>query len=270
MSKIMTENILVETKNLNTHFTKTTGIFFNKKTQTTKAVKDVSLKIPKGEIMGLVGESGCGKSTFGRSILKLITPTSGDIYFKGENITTLSKSEMIPYRKKMQMIFQDPYGSLNPRMSVFDIISEPLLVHNIANSSNVNSQVAKIMNLVGLAKRYVKKYPHEFSGGQRQRIAIARSLAVEPEFIVADEPVSALDVSIQSQILNLLLDLKNELELTILFISHDLSVVKYICNNVAVMYNGEIQEEQKTSDLFKNPTADYTKKLLESIPKISY
>ena len=231
-----------------------------------KAVNNVSLTIPRGEILGLVGESGSGKSTLGRSILQLAPTTQGSVKFEGKTLTGLSSSELFPWRRKMQMIFQDPYASLNPRMTVFETLSEPLLYHKLANKKTIASQIKQLMDDVGLSQGQLKKYPHEFSGGQRQRIAIGRAIATKPEFIIADEPVSALDVTIQAQILDLILDLVERHNLTMMFISHDLSVVRYICDRVVIMQHGVVVEEGDTEMLWANPQQLYTKDLLAAIP----
>jgi oligopeptide transport system ATP-binding protein len=231
-----------------------------------KAVDDVSFTLKKGEILGLVGESGSGKSTIGRSLLRLVPVTSGEVEFDGVDVTALQGGALKNMRRRMQMIFQDPYASLNPRMSVYDTLAEPLLLHNIENKSTVESGVLKLMDNVGLARNFVRKYPHEFSGGQRQRIAIGRALATRPEFIVADEPVSALDVTIQAQILDLMLELGTEYGLTMLFVSHDLAVVRHIADRIIVLYKGKIVEQGTGKALFEAPQEDYTKALLQSIP----
>ena len=231
-----------------------------------KAVDDVSLSIQRGEILGLVGESGSGKSTLGRSILQLVPPTAGGVFFEETELTVLDSKQLIPYRRKLQMIFQDPYASLNPRMTVYETLAEPLLYHGLADRKSVHQQVQRLMDDVGLARSSVRKYPHEFSGGQRQRIAIGRAIASEPEFIVADEPVSALDVTIQAQILDLILDLVERRNLTLLFISHDLSVVRHICDRVVVMQHGKLVEQGDTESLWAKPQKDYTRQLLAAIP----
>lgn len=231
-----------------------------------KAVEDVSLSLAKGETFGLVGESGCGKSTVGRTILRLYEKTGGDVYFNGQNIFDLSKKDMRKLRTKMQVIFQDPYSSLNPRMTVGGIIGEALIEHNLCEKDELRGRILKIMDLCGLSSSHIDRYPHEFSGGQRQRIGIARALALEPEFIVCDEPVSALDVSIQSQIVNLLCDLQKEYHISYLFISHDLSVVRHISDRIAVMYLGTIMETAVKSDLYENPVHPYTKALISAVP----
>lgn len=231
-----------------------------------KAVNDVSFDINRGEVLGLVGESGSGKSTIGRSILRLVPITSGQVSFDETDVTQLQGGNLKNFRRRMQMIFQDPFASLNPRMTVFDTLAEPLLLHGIANRKTVASGVLKLMDDVGLARNFVRKYPHEFSGGQRQRIAIGRALATSPEFIVADEPVSALDVTIQAQILDLMQDLGKEYGLTMLFVSHDLAVVRHLADRILVLYKGEIVEQGTGEDLFERPQQDYTRQLLQSIP----
>ncbi len=231
-----------------------------------RAVDKVSLRVERGEILGLVGESGSGKSTLGRAILRLVNPSSGRIEFEGQDITHLKPAELKPLRRHMQMIFQDPYASLNPRMTVYDTLAEPLLLHNIASKKTLDSEVFKLMDSVGLARENVLRYPHEFSGGQRQRIAIGRAVATKPHFIVADEPVSALDVTIQAQILDLLLELVERFELTMLFVSHDLGVVRYLSDRILVMKHGEMVEAGTAHEIFSNPQQEYTRSLLEAIP----
>jgi len=231
-----------------------------------KAVEDVSFDVKRGEVVGLVGESGSGKTTAGRAILRLIEPTAGEVIFDGVDIAKLPKARMRDYRKQMQIIFQDPFASLNPRMSVGDIIGEALTIHNLAKGKAKEERVAQLLERVGLNAGHMRRYPHEFSGGQRQRIGIARALAVDPKFIVADEPVSALDVSIQAQVVNLLQDLKEDLGLTMLFIAHDLGVVEYISDKVIVMYLGRVMEIAPAKELYRNPKHPYTEALLSAVP----
>ncbi|QJT09667.1 ABC transporter ATP-binding protein [Oceanidesulfovibrio marinus] len=237
-----------------------------------KAVNNVSFDIQEGETLSVVGESGCGKSTLARTVIGLFPPTFGEIYYRGERIDHLSPSKMLPYRTRMQMVFQDPYASLNPRMKVKEILEEPVLFHGSRNGSisrvEVEERVAAVMEQVGIDPAWASNYPHEFSGGQRQRISLARALVVDPEFIIADEPISALDVSIQAQILNLMLDLQEERGLTYLFISHDLSVVEHISSRVAVMYLGTLCELAKASAIFQRPRHPYTRALLSAIPTL--
>jgi len=230
------------------------------------AVDDVSFDIYKGETLGLVGESGCGKSTTGRTILQLHRPTSGSVYFQDKNLVTMKGEELRHMRRKMQMIFQDPYASLNPRMTVGEIIGEPLVIHNVAKGKDMQAHVERLLELVGLNPAFSNRYPHEFSGGQRQRIGVARALALEPELIVCDEPISALDVSIQAQVVNLLEDLQGELGLTYLFIAHDLSMVRHISDRIAVMYLGIIVELAERNELYLNPLHPYSKALLSAVP----
>ena len=251
---------LIHIENLRTWFTPTAGA------EPVKAVDDVSLEIHRGEVLGLVGESGSGKSTLGRSILRLVPITSGQITFEGTELSALEGRTLKQFRHRMQMIFQDPYASLNPRMTVYDTLAEPLLLHGLVNKAGLDQAIRELMDNVGLARAFVRKYPHEFSGGQRQRIAIGRALATRPEFIVADEPVSALDVTIQAQILDLLADLTKEYGLTMLFISHDLAVIRQIADRIAVMYHGKLVEEGSTAQVFETPREDYTRSLLAAIP----
>ena len=240
--------------------------WFGSKSRPLKAVDDVSFDIGRGEVLGLVGESGSGKSTIGRSLLRLLPVTGGSVCFDGTDVTALQGRALKAMRRRMQMIFQDPFASLNPRMTVYDALAEPLLLHRLATSRSVDGQVQKLMDDVGLARAFVRKYPHEFSGGQRQRIAIGRALATRPEFVVADEPVSALDVTIQAQILDLMLELGSEYGLTMLFISHDLAVVRHIADRILVLFKGELVEEGSGEQLFTAPREAYTRRLLESIP----
>lgn len=231
------------------------------------AVDGVNMTINKGQTLGIVGESGCGKSTLGRLILRLLEPTEGKVLYGGKNTLEFNKSQMRKLRKEMQIIFQDPYASLNPRLSVSELIAEPMIVNNIClNRLEMQNKIMNLMSTVGLAERLYNSYPHELDGGRRQRIGVARALSVDPKFIVCDEPVSALDVSIQAQILNLLMDLQEEMELTYMFITHDLSVIKHISNEIAVMYLGQCVELASSSELFRNPAHPYTKALLRSIP----
>ena len=256
---------LLEVKNLRKYFPIRGGVL-SRVVANVKAVEDVSFSIKPGEVVGLVGESGSGKTTAGRAILRLIEPTDGEVIFNGTDVTTLSKSQMREYRKEMQIIFQDPFASLNPRMTVGDIIGEAFTIHNLARGREKEERVASLLEKVGLSPSHMRRYPHEFSGGQRQRIGIARALAVDPQFIVADEPVSALDVSIQAQVVNLLQDLKEELGLTLLFIAHDLSVVEYISDKVVVMYLGRVMEIAPAQELYANPVHPYTEALLSAVP----
>lgn len=261
-----TEAPILEIKNIKKYYPIKSGLFAQTK-DWVKAVDDVSFKVQKGQTLGLVGESGCGKTTLGRTILRLVEPSAGGILFAGHDITALGPEQMRAMRRKMQIIFQDPYASLNPRMTIGSAIMEPMHIHNLgAGKKERLERAASLMVKVGLDTRFLNRYPHEFSGGQRQRICIARALAVEPEFIVCDESVSALDVSIQAQILNLLMDLQDELKLTYIFISHDLSAVKFISHDLAVMNQGKIVEMAKASEIYANPKNEYTIKLLESIP----
>jgi oligopeptide transport system ATP-binding protein len=251
---------LVNIKNLVKHFP------VDNSDDVVKAVDGISFDILAGETLGLVGESGCGKSTVGRCILRLIEPTSGEVLFEGRNVLSLNKNELRPLRREMQIIFQDPYASLNPRLSILSIISEPLVIHKISNKSEQKDRVAELLKKVGLDPEYMHRYPHEFSGGQRQRLGVARALALNPKLIIADEPVSALDVSVQAQVVNLLQDLQQEFGLTYLFISHGLAVVEHISNRVAVMYLGKIVEIADSVELYENPQHPYTKALLSAIP----
>lgn len=250
---------LIQTKNLKKYFKTPKGDLH--------AVDNVNFTIKKGQTLGVVGESGCGKSTLGRTILRLLEPTSGEVLYDGKNILNYNFNEMLEMRKKMQIIFQDPYASLNPRMTISQIIAEPIKVcKTITNKVEIDNKVFDLMETVGLAERLVNTYPHELDGGRRQRIGIARALALDPEFIICDEPVSALDVSIQAQILNLMMDLQEQRGLTYMFITHDLSVVKHISNEIAVMYLGQCVEKASSQELFNNPVHPYTKALLNAIP----
>lgn len=257
---------LLEVKDLVMHFPLTKGIVFQRQVGAVQAVDGLSFAVKKGETLGLVGESGCGKSTTGRALLQLYKPTAGEVNFHGQDLTKLGSGEMRKMRRYLQMIFQDPYASLNPRMTVGNIISEPMQIHNLVPKGERNERVQELLETVGLNPYFANRYPHEFSGGQRQRIGVARALAANPEFIVADEPVSALDVSIQAQIVNLLEDLQEQFDLTYLFIAHDLSVVRHISDRVAVMYLGKMVELATRDDLYENPLHPYTKALLSAVP----
>jgi oligopeptide transport system ATP-binding protein len=259
----MSDNLL-SINNLKVHYNVGGGLFTQKKV--VKAVDGVSLDIKRGETLGLVGESGCGKSTLGKALLRLTKITSGEAIYNGKDLAHLSESGMREQRKHLQMIFQDPYASLNPRMTVGQIIGEPIRTFGLANGKNVESMVQDLMETVGMSRRFIKRYPHEFSGGQRQRIGIARALAVEPEFIVADEPISALDVSIQAQIMNLMKRLQAEKNLTYLFISHDLRAIRHVSDRVAVMYLGKIVELADSKDIYKQSLHPYSKALISAVP----
>ena len=261
----MAEEVLLKVENVKKYFPIKGGVM-QRTVGYVKAVDGVSFEIKKGETLGLVGESGCGKSTTGRTILNLLEKTEGKIYFKGQDLDKLSKSQLRKMRPKMQLIFQDPYSSLNPRMTVGKIIGEALLNHKMVSKEDLREKVLETMKICGLAPYQIDRYPHEFSGGQRQRIGIARALILNPDFIVADEPVSALDVSIQAQIINLLQDLQKEKNFSYLFISHDLSVVEHICDKVGVMYLGSLVELASSDEIFKNPLHPYTKALMSAIP----
>lgn len=259
------KKVLLEARNLVKEFPLKDS---KKKKAAVHAVTDVNLSIYEGETLGLVGESGCGKSTLGRVLVRLLEPTSGEIFFEGEEIGSMREAQFAPIRRQMQFIFQDPYASLNPRMNVRQIIAEPLTTHGLARTKQeIEEQVKELMGQVGIPLEFINRYPHQFSGGQRQRIGIARAIALKPKLIVCDEPVSALDVSIQSQVLNLLKDLQQQYGLTYLFISHDLSVVKFIADRVCVMFLGMICEIGETEELYQNPMHPYTRFLLEAIPK---
>ncbi|MDQ0150857.1 ABC transporter ATP-binding protein [Eubacterium multiforme] len=259
----MSKEVLLEVKNLKKYFNVGKG-------KTLKAVDGVSFTINKGETLGLVGESGCGKTTCGRTVIGLYDATGGDIILNGKNITKLSNKEKRKYSRVSQMIFQDPYASLDPRMTVGDIIAEGIDIHKLYTGKERTEKIYELLNLVGLNKEHASRFPHEFSGGQRQRIGIARALAVEPEFIVCDEPISALDVSIQAQVVNLLIDLQKRMGLTYLFIAHDLSMVRHISDKVGVMYLGNLMEVAPSNELYKNPIHPYTKALMSSIPVAEY
>lgn len=269
---------LLEVTNLVQHFDLTRGLLAKLRFRNGRpvweerivhAVNDVSFKVDRGRVLSLVGESGCGKSTTARTVIRLLDPKEGSIRYDGTDITSLSPQEMMPFRKKIQMIFQDPYASLNPRQKIIDILKEPILFHGTATRQEAHEKALSILNRVGLRTEQADRYPHQFSGGQRQRIGIARALAVEPEFIVADEPVSALDVSIQAQILNLLMDLKDEFQFSYLFIAHDLSVVRHISDEIGVMYLGRIVEKGDKRTVFSHPVHPYTEALFASVPRIS-
>jgi oligopeptide transport system ATP-binding protein len=261
----MSDTILQLT-DVKTHFPITKGFLLKRHIGTVKAVDGVNLTVRRGEVLGLVGESGCGKSTLARTILQLVPTTGGTVVLNGRNLADSTARELLAARRDLQMVFQDPYASLNPRMTVFATLAEPLLVHGVCPPAEVPARVAELMRIVGLAPRFMQKYPHEFSGGQRQRIAIARALALEPKVIVADEPVSALDVSIQAQILNLLAQLTKRMNLTLIFIAHDLSVVKHISDRIAVMYLGKIVELGLAADVIDRPRHPYTRALVSAIP----
>ncbi|MBT5214277.1 MAG: ABC transporter ATP-binding protein [Pelagibacteraceae bacterium] len=258
---------MIKVKNLKKYFP-IKGGFLNKKLGDVKAVENINFEIPEGEILGLVGESGSGKTTLGRSIIRLIEPSEGEILYNNKNIMNFNNKEMRALRKEFQIIFQDPFASLDPRKKIFDIIAQGLKIHTSMNREEVNKKVISTIKEVGLQEEHLGRYPHEFSGGQRQRIGIARALVLNPKFIIADEPVSALDVTIQAQILNLILELKEKYSLTILFISHDLSVINQIADKVMVMYLGHIVEMASTKNLFSNPRHPYTKSLIETAPQI--
>lgn len=260
------EKHILKVNGLKKYFPMSKGFSFKKEKQYIKAVDGVDLYVKEGETLGLVGESGCGKSTTGKSIVRLHEPTDGEVYFKNENVIEYDKNKLREYRKHMQFIFQDPFSSLNPRKTVAHAIGEVLYVHNMKNKKERLEKVEELLNLVGLQRRHMYRYPHEFSGGQRQRIVIARALSVNPEFLICDEPVSALDVSIQAQIINLLEELQENLNLSYLFISHDLRVVRHISSRIAVMYLGQIVETAESNELFEHPLHPYTKALINAIP----
>ena len=257
---------LIEVKNLKKYFPVNQTNLFSTQKQFVKAVDDIGFAIQSGETMGFVGESGCGKSTVGRTILRLIEPTEGQVLFEGRDILKLNQNDLREMRKEMQIIFQDPYASLDPRKTVKEIVGEAFHIHKIGSSKEIESQVKELLRLVGMGPDHINRYPHEFSGGQRQRIGIARALALNPKFVVCDEPVSALDVSIQAQVVNLMKDLQQKLGLTYLFISHDLRIVKHICDRISVMYLGALVEIADKADLYTNPLHPYTQALLSAIP----
>lgn len=259
-------DVLLKVENLVKHFPIMRGTIFRKQVGAVRAVDGISFDVRKGETLGLVGESGCGKSTTGRAILQLYRPTSGHVFFEKTDLVALKGEDLRKMRRKMQMIFQDPYASLNPRMTIGEIIGEPLLVHNLASRKDAEVKVEELLELVGLNPSYANRYPHEFSGGQRQRVGVARALSLNPSLIVCDEPISALDVSIQAQVVNLLEDLQQQFNLTYLFIAHDLSMVRHISNRVAVMYLGMIVELTSRDELYANPLHPYTQALLSAVP----
>jgi len=260
------DDVLISVKNLKKYFPITRGLIFTRHIGDVKAVDDVSFDIHKGETLGLVGESGCGKTTTGRTLIQLYEPTAGHVYYEGKDLATLSTKELRPMRQRLQIIFQDPYASLNPRLTVGSIVGEPLEIHHVAQGKELRERVQELLHLVGLNPYFINRYPHEFSGGQRQRIGVARALALDPEFIVCDEPISALDVSIQAQVVNLLEELQERLGLTYLFIAHDLSMVRHISDRVAVMYLGKIVELADRNTLYEYPLHPYTQALLSAVP----
>lgn len=261
----MSEEILLEVKNLKKHFDVSTGMF-NKEKRFVYAVDGLDFSVKKGEVLGIVGESGCGKSTAGNMIGQLLEPTEGEIHYKGQNLLEKNRKELLKIRPEIQMIFQDPFSSLNPRMRVIDIIAEPLRTHTKLNKKEIKQEVLELMDVVGLNRNYINRYPHEFSGGQRQRIGIARAIALNPDLVICDEPVSALDVSIQSQILNLLQKLQKELNLTFIFIAHGLPAIKYISDRIAVMYLGKIVEIASKDEIFEASIHPYTEGLFSAVP----
>jgi peptide/nickel transport system ATP-binding protein len=259
-------NALLEVEKLVKHFPIKSGVLINREVGAVRAVDDVSFELAEGETLGLVGESGCGKSTLARSVLQLLTPTSGSVRFRGREISGLSRKQLRPLRREMQMIFQDPYASLNPRKRVGQIIGDPMSLHDVASGAELRKRVEELMDRVGLHPEYYNRFPHEFSGGQRQRIGVARALALEPRLIVADEPVSALDVSIQAQIINLLDDLQDDFNLTYIFVAHDLGVVRHVADRIAVMYLGKIVELGPGEEVCTRPIHPYTVSLLSAVP----
>ena len=261
----MTDSPLLEVRNLRKHYPVRGGIF-GRQRDTVKAVEGVSLQLQAGETLGLVGESGCGKSTLGRTVMRLEEPTTGDVFFEGRDLAHSSAAELFGLRRDVQMIFQDPYSSLNPRITIGEAVREPLDIHRLGTHAERRTRVDELLEAVGLSPTVQNRYPHEFSGGQRQRVGVARCLALRPKIVIADEPVSALDVSVQGQVLNLLVELQRDLGLTYLFISHDLSVVEYLSERVAVMYLGRIVEIGNRSSIYQSPTHPYTRALLESVP----
>jgi peptide/nickel transport system ATP-binding protein len=270
LQKVLKQDKIIEVTNLNTHFPIQKGIL-RRTVDHVKAVNDVTFHVHKGETLGLVGESGCGKTTLGRSILRLVEPTSGSVKYNGEELITLNASEMRMKRKDLQIIFQDPYSSLNPRMKIGKAILEPMQVHHIENTNSIRKEkVIDLMETVGLRADQYDRYPHEFSGGQRQRVCIARALAMNPKFIICDESVSALDVSVQAQVLNLLNNLKDKFSFTYIFISHDLSVVKYMSDRMIVMKEGRIEEMGIADEIYQNPKSEYTQRLIEAIPRVDF
>jgi oligopeptide transport system ATP-binding protein len=265
-TSVVNNDVLIEVNGLKKYYPVNKGVFFQRAAGYVKAVDDVSFRVERGETLGLVGESGCGKTTVGRTMLQLERPTSGEVLLEGEDLCQLDKQHLRRMRRKAQMIFQNPFASLNPRININGIINEPLQVHNILDKKDRQGRVQQLLKDVGLNPTFINRYPHELSGGQRQRVAIARALAAEPEFIVCDEPVSALDVSVQAQIINLLTELQAKFSLTYLFIAHDLAVVRHISNRIAVMYLGKIVEIAHRSELYNNPLHPYTKALLSAVP----
>lgn len=259
---------LIDIKNLNMHYPIQKG-FMGKSKDFVYALNDIDLKVYENEILGLVGESGCGKSTLGKCVLKLLDITSGEIFYKGDNLLKKNKKELKIFRENAQLIFQNPYASLDPKMTIYETLKEPLIIHGYKDKKLIDQKIKNIADMVGIEKSALNNYPHEFSGGQRQRIAIARAIILHPRFIVADEPVSALDVSIQAQIINLLLELKEKLNLTFLFISHDLSIIKFVSDRVAVMYLGEVIELGRKTEIFDSPKHPYTIALLSAIPSVN-